>query len=314
MRFGIQHPSFTYDGQGTQIIDTLSTLAKTAEQLGYESLWMMDHFHQIEYVGKPDEPMLEGWTTISVLAGITSKLKFGTMVTGNIYRHPSVLAKIGATLDVLSKGRLILGIGAGWNEAESRAYGIPFPSTRERLERLDEAVQLIQKMWTEEKANFSGKYYKIENAICNPKPIQKPGPMILIGGSGEKYLLRTVAKYGDACNLFGSAQTVKKKLDVLRDHCKAVGRDYDSIVKTKLTRLLISEDEGMIKGVVENMSKMMPPGMNVDEMMLYGTPEQVREKLSDFSNVGVQCMIMSVGGPGELQSFRLFGEKVIHAS
>ncbi len=186
MKFGIQHPSFSFDGQGPVMIDTLSTLSKTFEQLDYDSFWVMDYFHQIEHVGKPEEPMLEGWTTISVLAGVTSKIKLGTLVTGNIYRHPSILAKIGATLDILSNGQLIMGIGAGWNEQESRAYGVPFPSTRERLASLDEAVQLIKKMWTEERANFDGKYYKIVNALCNPKPIQKPHPMILIGGSGEK--------------------------------------------------------------------------------------------------------------------------------
>jgi F420-dependent oxidoreductase-like protein len=314
MKFGIQHPSFTFDGEGNQIAETLSTLAKMAEQTGYDSLWMMDHFHQIEYVGKPEEPMLEGWTTISVLAGVTSRLKLGTMVTGNIYRYPSVLAKIGATLDVLSKGRLIFGIGAGWNEAESRAYGITFPSTRERLARLDEAVQLIKKMWTEERASFDGKYYKIEGALCNPKPIQKPHPKILIGGSGEKYLLRTVAKYGDACNLFGSPETVKKKLEILREHCTAVGRDYGSILKTKLTRILISEDEAMVKGVVDRMTKIMPPGMSVREMMVYGTPEQVKHQVSEFRDVGVEYLIVSASGPNELQSLKLFGEKVIPAS
>lgn len=239
MKFGIQHPTFSFDGQGTQIIDSISAVAKMAEQTGYDSLWMMDHFHQIPGVGKPEEPMLEGWTTISVLAGMTTKLKLGTLVTGNIYRYPSVLAKIGATLDVLSKGRLFLGIGAGWNEEESRAYGIPFPSTAKRLSRLDEAVQIIKKMWTEERTSFNGKYYKIEYAFCNPKPIQKPHPPILIGGSGAKRTLRTVAKYGDACNVFGSPETVKASYAILKQHCKEVGRDYDSILKAKLSMVII---------------------------------------------------------------------------
>ncbi len=310
MKFGIQHPNFTYDGQGAQIIDTLTTLARTAEQLGFDSFWVMDHFYQIEFVGKPEEPMLEGWTTISVLAGLTSKIKLGTMVTGNIYRNPAILAKIGATLDVLSKGRLILGIGAGWNKQESRGYGVPFPPTRERLERLEEAVQVIKKMWTEERATFNGKYYKIESALCNPKPIQKPHPKIVIGGSGEKLLLRTVAKYGDACNLFGSPETVKRKLGILREHCKAVGRDYDSILKTKLTRVMIGEDGEMIKNIVDGMSKSMPPGM-LKEFMLYGTPEEVRQQVAEFSDVGIEYMDTSYGGPNELASLKLFGEKVL---
>jgi len=310
MKFGIQHPNFTYDGHTTSMFETLSALARNCEQLDFDSFWVMDHLHQIEYVGKPEEPMFEGWTTISVLAGITSKIKLGTLVTGNIYRHPSVLAKIGATLDVLSKGRLIMGIGAGWNEQESRSYGIPFPSTRERLARLDEAVQLIKKMWTEDSTSFQGKYYKIENAFCNPKPIQKPHPMILIGGSGEKYLLRTVAKHGDACNLFGSPATVKKKLDILREHCKIVGRDYDQITKTKLSRVLISEDEAVIKKIVEGLSKTRPPEM-MKEFMIFGTPDQVRDQVAEFADVGVEYLITSYSGPTELQSAKLFGEKVI---
>jgi F420-dependent oxidoreductase-like protein len=311
MRFGIQHPNFSFDGQGSDMINTLSTLARTGEQLGFDSFWLMDHFHQIQNVGRQEEPMLEGWTGISVLAGVTSKIKLGTLVTGNIYRHPSVLAKIGATLDVLSEGRLIMGLGAGWNDLESHAYGIPFPSTRERLERLDEAVQLIKKMWTEERANFSGKYYKLENTLCNPKPIQKPHPMILIGGDGEKRTLRTVAKYGDACNLFGSPATVKRKLDVLREHCVAVGRDYGSITKTKLTRVLISEDPNMVESAVEKMSKMLPPGMSLKEAMIYGSPEQIRDQVKEFADVGVEYLITSYSGERELASLKLFGEKVL---
>jgi F420-dependent oxidoreductase-like protein len=311
MKFGIQHPSFSNDGQSSQMVDSLSSLARSAEQLGFDSFWVMDHFHQIQYVGNPEEPMLEGWTTISVLAALTPKIRLGTLVTGNIYRHPALLAKIGATLDVLSKGRLIMGIGAGWNEEESKAYSIPFPSTRERLARLDEAVQVIKKMWTEERANFNGKYYHIENALCNPKPIQKPHPMILIGGSGEKYLLKTVAKYGDACNLFGSPETVKQKLEVLRDHCKTVGRDYNSILKTKLTRVMISEDEQIIKAAVERFSKMLPPERPLTEFMVYGTPEQVKKQVREFSDAGVQYLITSYSGPNEAGSIKLFGEKVL---
>ena len=207
--------------------------------------WVMDYFHQIQFVGRPEEPMLEGWTVISMLAGLTTKIKLGTLVTGIIYRYPSVLAKIAATLDVLSKGRLFMGIGAAWNEQESLAYGISFPSNQERLLRLEEAIQVIRKMWTEEPyASFEGKYYQIKNAYCNPKPIQKPSPPILVGGSGERKTLKIVAKYADACNLFGSAETLKKKLDILKEHCKSVGRDYDSILKTKLGAIVVDDEQG----------------------------------------------------------------------
>ena len=267
MKFGLQHPNFSYDysDQNTsRIIDTLSALVAKAENKGFDSFWVMDHFHQISVVGKPEEPMLESWTTISVLAGITTRIKLGTLVTGVIYRYPSILAKIAATLDVLSKGRLFLGIGASWNEEESLAYGIgestnnsgnnnetspiSFPSNKERLLRLEEALQIIRKMWTEEpSASFKGKYYQIHNAYCNPKPIQKPTPPILVGGSGEKRTLKIVAKYADACNLFGSAETVRKKLDILKTHCRNVNRDYDSILKTKLGVVVIDNDGLMAK-------------------------------------------------------------------
>ncbi len=165
-------------------------------------------------------------------------------------------------------------------------------------------------MWTEDRTNFNGKYYKIENAICNPKPIQKPTPKILIGGSGEKFLLRTVARYGDACNLFGSPETVKKKLAVLRMHCEAAGRDYDSILKTKLTRVLISKDEEEVNRKVAELSNMMPAGM-LKEAMIYGTPKQVQDQIEEFADAGIEYLITSFSGPNELQSLMLFGEIVL---
>src|SRR5919198_4685020 len=259
MQFGLQHPNFSLDCNSqtspSQIIDSLKKLVTRAENLGFDSFWVMDHFHQIPMVGKQEDPMLEGWTTISVLAGITSKIKLGTLVTGIIYRHPSVLAKIAATLDVLSKGRLFMGLGASYFEGESSAYGITstgsFPSNQERLLRLEEAIQIIRKMWTEEpSASFNGKYYQIRNAYCNPKPIQKPSPPILVGGSGERKTLKIVAKYADTCNLFGSPETVRKKLNILKEHCKSVGRGYDSILKTKLGAIIVDDNKEMAKNRV----------------------------------------------------------------
>jgi alkanesulfonate monooxygenase SsuD/methylene tetrahydromethanopterin reductase-like flavin-dependent oxidoreductase (luciferase family) len=188
MKFGLHHPNFNFDytsGRPSQIIDNLQKLVTSAEKLGFDSFWIMDHLHQIPLVGKPGEPMLESWSTLSMLAGITSKIKLGTLKASGLYIHPSVLAKIAATLDVLSKGRLFMGIGAGWNKQESLAYGIDFPPIKERLLRLEEIIQIIQKMWTEEpSASFTGEYYHIQNAYCNPKPIQNLPP-IMVGGSGE---------------------------------------------------------------------------------------------------------------------------------
>jgi F420-dependent oxidoreductase-like protein len=315
MNFGLQHPvyNFDYDGRdASQVIDSLKNLATTAEKSGFDSFWVMDHFHQIPTAGKQEDPMLEGWTTISVLAGITSKIKLGTLITGIIYRHPSVLAKMAATLDVLSKGRLFMGIGAAWNQEESLAYGIPFFPNKERLLRLEEAIQIIRKMWTEEEpaATFNGKYYQINNAYCNPKPIQKPSPPIMVGGSGERYTLKIVAKYADACNLFGSAETVKRKLSILREHCKSVGRDYDSILKTKLGFIVIDNDKETAEKRVQQISKVMPEGV-VRELVIYGTPEDVLEQIEVLEEVGIQYLIVDLEPYRELEALEIFANSII---
>ena len=314
MQFGLQHPNFNFDYDGrdaSQIIDSLKKLATKAENLSFDSFWVMDHFHQISMVGKQDEPMLEGWTTLSVLAGITSKIKLGTLVTGAIYRHPSVLAKMAATLDVLSKGRLFMGIGAAWNQEESSAYGIPFPPNKERLLRLEEAIQIIRKMWTKEPAaNFNGKYYQIRNAYCNPKPLQKPSPPIMVGGTGERQTLKIVAKYADACNLFGSLETVKRKLSVLREHCKSVGRDYDSILKTKLGFVIIDKDRATGEKRVQQISKVMPEDQ-IREFVIYGTPEDVLKQIELLEEAGIQYFIADLEPDKEPEALETFADSII---
>ena len=318
MKFGLQHPIFSFDysnhNNTSQIVDSLKNLVTRAENTGFDSFWVMDHFHQIPFVGKPEEPMLEGWTTLSVLAGITTKIKLGTLVTGIIYRHPSVLAKIAATLDILSKGRLFMGIGASYFEGESSAYGITstgsFPSNQERLLRLEEAIQIIRKMWTEEPtASFNGKYYQVHNAYCNPKPIQKPSPPILVGGSGERKTLKIVAKYADACNLFGSAETLKRKLDVLKEHCKSVGRDYDTILKTPLGAIIIDDDKEIAKKRVQQITRM--PEEQIREFAIYGTPEDVSRQIKLLEEVGIQYLIVDLDPSRELEALEIFVNKII---
>jgi F420-dependent oxidoreductase-like protein len=316
MQFGLQHPNYNFDYDGhdaSQIIGSLKNLATRAENLGFDSFWVMDHFHQISPVGKQEDPMLEGWTTISVLAGLTSRIKLGTLVTGIIYRHPSVLAKMGATLDVLSKGRLFMGIGAAWNQEESLAYGIPFFPNKERLLRLEEAIQIIRKMWTEEEpaATFNGKYYQINNAYCNPKPIQKPSPPIMIGGSGERYTLKIIAKYADACNLFGSTETVKRKLSILREHCKSVGRDYDSILKTKLGFVVIDNDKKMVEKRVQQIISNGIPKEQVGEFVIYGTPDDVLKQIELLEEVGIQYLIVDLEPYRELEALEVFGNSIV---
>lgn len=317
MKFGLQHPVFSFDYRNrdtSQIVDSLKNLVTRAENRGFDSFWVMDHFHQIPFVGKPEEPMLESWTTISVLAGITTKIKLGTLMTGIIYRHPSILAKIGATLDVLSKGRLFMGIGAAWNEEESSAYGIPFPSAKERLLRLEEAIQIIRKMWTEEpSASFDGQYYQIKNAFCNPKPIQKPSPPIMVGGSGERQTLRIVAKYADACNIFGSAETVKRKLSILKEHCRSVGRDYDSILKTKLGVVVIDDDKEMARKRLQQIIKGIPEEQ-INEFAIYGTPEDVLRQKESFEDAGIQYLIVDLDPSREIEALDIFANNIIKRS
>jgi F420-dependent oxidoreductase-like protein len=321
MQFGLQHPNFNFDYDSktdnnadttSQIADSLKNLVTKAENNGFDSFWVMDHFHQIQFVGRPEEPMLEGWTIISMLAGITTKIKLGTLVTGIIYRYPSVLAKIAATLDVLTKGRLFMGIGAGWNEQESLAYGISFPSNQERMLRLEEAIQIIRKMWTEEPyASFNGKYYQIRNAYCNPKPIQKPSPPILVGGSGERKTLKIVAKYADACNLFGSPETVRKKLDILKEHCQSVGRDYDSILKTKLVATIVDDNSDMVKNKVRETFRGIPEEQ-IKEFVIYGTPEDVSRQIEMLEEVGIHYLIVDLEPSRELEVLDTFANKIIN--
>jgi F420-dependent oxidoreductase-like protein len=311
LKFGLQHPNYTYDGQGPQLADRLRELVTKAESLGFDSFWVMDHLHQIQYVGEPNEPMLEGWTTQSFVASFTSKMKLGTLVTAIVYRHPSILAKIGATLDVLSKGRLFMGIGAAWNVQEATAYGIPFPSDPERLKRLEEAVQIIRKMWTEERTSFDGEYYKIRDAYCNPKPVQKPNPPIMIGGAGERVTLKLVAKYGDACNLFGSPETIKTKLGILREHCKRVGRDYDSILKTKLGHIIIDNDKEKLQARVAEAFKDVPEQRRL-EYAIFGTPEELRRQIEGFRDVGIDYFIMNLDPERQIEDLAIVGKEIVN--
>lgn len=289
----MQHPIFNFDGEGSQIVDSLAQKAKLAEELGFDSFWVIDHLHQIRNFGAPNQPMLEGWTTISVLAGLTSRIKLGTLVTGNIYRFPSLLAKIGATLDVLSKGRLWFGVGAsndGANKEEAEAYGIPYPPTAERLAQLEEAVQIILRMWTDERATFEGKYYQIRDAFCNPKPIQKPHPPLLVAGDGERKTLRIVAKYADACNIHGSVATVARKLSILKEHCSEVGRDYKTILKTKLSRVMIDDNASALTARI-NREYGSPQEEHRRENLICGSPEEVHKQVTAFKDAGLDYMI-----------------------
>ena len=236
MRIGIQLPSFSYGGDAADIGPMFGRLAREADQAGLDSLWVMDHFFQIRMVGAPEEPMLESWSALAFAAAQTQRITLGTLVSGGHYRHPGVLVKTATTLDVLSGGRAWLGIGAGWNEEESRGLGVPFPSTAERFERLEETLQIALQMWAGDESPYQGRHYQLERPLNSPPAVRRPHPPVLIGGGGEKKTLRLVAKYADACNLFDSPE-LPHKLDVLREHCEREGRDQAEIEKTALHAL-----------------------------------------------------------------------------
>jgi len=231
VKIGLQIPDFTWPGGPPRLGADLATVARTADDAGFEFLAVMDHFFQIGVIGPPEREMLEAYTTLGYFAGCTSRIKLLTLVTGTVYRHPGILAKIVTTLDVLSAGRAWLGIGAAWNEEESRGLGIPFPPVVERFERLEETLQICLQMWRGDQSRYHGQHYQLERPINSPQALSKPHPPILIGGSGERKTLRFVARYAQACNLFPSPE-LPRKLDVLRAHCEAEGRDYDDIIKT----------------------------------------------------------------------------------
>ncbi|NKZ05636.1 LLM class F420-dependent oxidoreductase [Actinomadura latina] len=234
MRIGLQVPSFTFPGGPEQIAPTFGRMAREADQGGLHSLWVMDHFFQIRGVGAAEEPMLEGYSALAYAAALTERITLGTMVTGVTYRHPGILVKTVTTLDVLSGGRAWLGIGAAWNEEESRGLGVRFPPVAERFERLEETLRLAHQMWKGDESAFEGEHYTLERPLNSPPALRAPHPPILVGGGGEKKTLRFVAKYADACNLFDGDE-LPHKLDVLREHCEREGRDYAGIEKTSLS-------------------------------------------------------------------------------
>jgi F420-dependent oxidoreductase-like protein len=231
VKVGLQIPSFTTPDGPSRLGADLATVVRTADEGGFEFIAVMDHFFQIGPIGPPEREMLEAYTTLGYLAACTSRAKLLTLVTGAIYRYPGILAKIVTTLDVLSGGRAWLGIGAAWNEEESRGLGIPFPPVAERFERLEETLQICLQMWRGDESPYRGRHYSLERPLNSPQSLTRPHPPIMIGGGGEKKTLRFVAKYADACNLFPGPD-LARKLDVLRAHCDAEGRDYDEITKT----------------------------------------------------------------------------------
>jgi F420-dependent oxidoreductase-like protein len=242
MQLDIHVPRFTWPGGPTAIGPTFTSLAQTAEAIGVRTLSVMDHWFQMEMMWPAEEPMLEGYTTLSFAAAKTERLRFRMLVGGVTYRHPGLLAKTITTLDVLSGGRAELGLGAAWYEREHLGLGVPFPPLAERYERLEETLQICLQMWSDNDGAFEGKHYRLAETLCVPKPVSSPRPRVLIGGGGERKTLRLVATYADACNIIGDASTVAHKVEVLHRHCEDVGRDPADVEVTALT--MAPEDAG----------------------------------------------------------------------
>jgi F420-dependent oxidoreductase-like protein len=233
VQLGIHFANMTVDGGPERLAATLAGTARVAEDGGAAWFTLMDHWFQMEQLGGPAQPMLEGYTGLGYLAGRTSTMTLGLLVTGVTYRHPGLLAKTVTTLDVLSGGRAMLGLGAAWYEREHRALGVPFPPVAERFERLEETLQVVRQMWSDDDGPYQGRHYSLAETVCVPPPLQRPAPPVLIGGGGERKTLRLVAQYADACNLFSlGTDEVRRKLEVLDRHCEEVGRDPAGIQRT----------------------------------------------------------------------------------
>ncbi|MEU0553177.1 LLM class F420-dependent oxidoreductase [Dactylosporangium sp. NPDC006015] len=251
MKLGLHYWNFSTPADPAAIAPTLKETALIAEQAGVASFTVMDHYFQMDGMAPAEEPMLEGYTTLGYLAALTERMTLGLLVTGVMYRHPGLLAKIVTTLDVLSAGRARLGIGASWYEREQRGLGVPVVPVAERFERLEETLRICLQMWSDDNGPFEGTHYRLTETLNSPPPLGRARPMIMIGGGGEKKTLRLVAKYADACNLFGSTpEDVAAKLDVLRGHCDTEGRDYAGIVKTVLvTRPPLEDPDAWLRDV-----------------------------------------------------------------
>ncbi len=286
--------------------EAMTRVAQEAEALNFHSIWLYDHFHTVPT--PTQEVTFECWTSVAALARDTKRVRIGQMVTCNSYRNPALLAKMASTVDVLSHGRLELGIGAGWYEHEYRAYGYPYPGAGERLRQLREAVQIILAMWTQEEATFEGTYYQVKGAINQPKGAQKPHIPLLIGGGGEKVTLKLVAQYADACNVGGDIATIKHKLAVLRQHCDEVGRDYNSIKRTTLIDdCAIAETE---KAALAKLTS--DQRNNLDKMRktsLIGTPAMIRQRLAEYEEAGIQEIVIRFVDATRLESIRLFARE-----
>jgi len=308
MRFAI------FSSMGNTTWGDVETLWRHAEQTGWDAACVTDHFmpNTADRVGD----MLESWTTLTALAALTKRMRVGTIVSGNTYRHPAVLAKMAANVDIISGGRLICGIGAGWQENEHTAYGLPFYTVGERLQRLDEACQVLNMLWTQERSTFKGKYYQLDDAPLMPKPVQKPRPELLIGGGGEKVTLKIVARWADHWNVWGGPDILAKKGKILDGYCAAIGRDPKTILRSAVMVPVLSEDRAQIDKFQRIfMQRMSRDEASAKDTMLAGSVAQIQDKLGKLREAGVGLLFIPTMflGKDQLKPLDAFIEKVAPA-
>ena len=310
LKFGVFLPFYAFQTKTpNEYYEHLKTIVLECERLGYNSVWLDDHLMYNNW------PILEPWITLSALSSLTSKIRLGTMVTCNAHRDPALLAKTAATLDVLSNGRLEFGVGAGCQEAEHLAYGYGFPKASVRIEGLGEALEVITRLWTQEKSNYQGKHYTLRDAVCEPKPLQKPHPPITVGGGGEKLTMKITAKYADRFD-WGSLSSVedyKRKLELLQEQCKVVGRDFGEIERSCWPggQVLIGQNQRELE---EMLSIRKPSSLPMDEFRkgnLSGTPNECRKQMQVYVDLGVTYFMLYFADLPSTDGLKLFSEEVV---
>lgn len=314
-RLGLQFTSFAFPGVAdSEIFDRLVGSARTAEGAGFDSLWTMDHVHQIASLGGPDEPILEAYTTLAALAAVTSSARLGVLVTAAGLRNPALLAKMVTTIDVVSRGRAVLGIGAGWYEEEFAAYGVGFPPIRERLQRLEDAVRICRAMFTVDVATLAGSHHRVAEARNIPRPLSDGGPPIMIGGSGERTLIPMIARLGDGCNFFGGPATVRHKIAVLDRACAAVGRDPATITKTWLGRVIVADSEARLQADLEVLGRQLRVSTAAAKAFaLAGSPHEVAEQVRRYRESGVDGILVSLNDVTDLDHVERVGAVLTEA-
>ena len=308
-KVGLQLPNFTYPVPDGELFEHVAAMATTAESVGIDSIWVMDHFFQLPPLGGPDQPILEAYTLLAALAARTDRVQLGTLVTGVTYRNPALLAKMITTLDVISKGRAMCGIGAAWYDVEHEAMGFGFPSVKERMDRLEEAVQILRSMFDDDHTSFTGTHYRTDDVRNLPRPIQTRIP-IMIGGGGEKRTLKLVAQYADACNLSGDDETVRHKIDVLRKHCAAIGRDPAEISVTRLAALFRTTSADETRQTREFV--VAQAGDEYATSFDIGTDDEILTRMAGLAAAGVDEFILMLpfAGPDEVSATGSFVTEV----